>query len=416
MRRRRNRLARGSRSKTRVAFIAPEFPTEPKLSGGIGNYAAKMAAALTAAGVDVEVFVPSTANGVLDFDGIRVQRVLGERSLVARGAARAVNLIAGSRGDLIVHLMNARRLASAVEERHRERPFDVIQSSNHNLTGHYLEPSDDRVHLVRISTSRRLYDQERGRRAAFIGGLVEALDVKGMRRADAVYAPSAFLAEHFRRSHDLDVHIVRPPAELGAAPAGSIDAELPTRYLVHFGSLSERKGTDAIAQALPEVWASEPAFCMVWVGQIADAAVARFRSAWGPNASNVAILGPRAKPELYRVVLDAVASVLPSTVDNLPNTVIESLALGVPVIGSDGASIDELVEPGSSGLLVPIGDARALARAMLQVWRDEVPWSGRGFTMPATLAAMHPDRAVQAFLEFASDARARNDHARSGTR
>jgi glycogen synthase len=373
-----------------------------------------MAAALTAAGIEVEVFVPSASSGVLDFGGVRVQRVLGERSLVARGAARVASVVAGSRGDLIVHLMNARRLTSAVEERHRELPFDVIQSSNHNLTGYYLERSDDRVHLVRISTSRRLYDQERGRRAAFIGGVVEALDVRGMRRADAVYAPSAFLAEHFRRMHGLDVHVVRPPAELGAVPAESIDAELPARYLVHFGSLGERKGTDAIAQALPQVWASEPGVRMVWVGQIADAAVARFRSAWGPHASNVTILGPRAKPDLYRVVLDAAASVLPSTVDNLPNTVIESLALGVPVIGSAGASIDELVEPGTSGLLVPIGDTRALAQAMIQVWRSEVPWSGGSVTTPATLAAMRPDRAVQAFLDLASDARARSARARLG--
>ncbi len=386
----------------RVAFLAPEFPTEARLSGGVGSYVAKMATVLAASGIDVEIFVPSTTNEVLDFGGVRVQRVEGERSLVARGAAWVARWVVGPHGDIVVHLKNAGRLVHAFEARHREHPFDVVQSSNYNLTGHYLEPSSERVHLVRVSTSRRLYDRNGGRYAAMIAGCIEALDVRGMRRADAVYAPSTFLAEHFRRVHGLDVDVVRPPAELGAVPDASIDDALPPRYLVHFGSLSQRKGTDAIARALLQVWAREPEFRMVWVGEINDEAIAGFRSAWGPHAGHVSILGRRPKPELYRVVLDAVASVLPSTVDNLPNTVIESLALGVPVIGSDGASIDELVEHGASGWLVPIGDVDALADAMVVAWRGEADWLGPGFAPPALLDEMRPARAVQAFLGLVS--------------
>jgi glycosyltransferase involved in cell wall biosynthesis len=55
-------------------------------------------------------------------------------------------------------------------------------------------------------------------------------------------------------------------------------------------------------------------------------------------------------------------------VDNLPNTAIESLTRGVPVIGSAGASIDELVIDGIDGLLVPIGDTDTLAKSMAATW------------------------------------------------
>ena len=44
--------------------------------------------------------------------------------------------------------------------------------------------------------------------------------------------------------------------------------------------------------------------------------------------------------------------------------VLEALAVGLPVIGSDLGGIPELIDPGQDGLLVPPGDDKALATAM----------------------------------------------------
>jgi glycosyltransferase involved in cell wall biosynthesis len=111
---------------------------------------------------------------------------------------------------------------------------------------------------------------------------------------------------------------------------------------------------------------------------------------WGEQAGQVRWLGYLPKPQLYRVLKQAEAVVIPSRVDNLPNTLIESLLLNVPVIGSRGASIDELIEPGISGELVPIGDSAALAQAMLKAWRREVPWLNGSFRLPSIMKEMDP--------------------------
>ena len=148
-----------------------------------------------------------------------------------------------------------------------------------------------------------------------------------------------------------------------------VPAGITAPYLVHFGSLGARKGTDLVADALPIAWRSEPELRMVFVGPISTTNRDRFSSGWGPDAHKVRFTGPLDKPELYAVVAAAQASVLPSRMDNLPNTVIESLALGTPVVGSDGASIDELVTPGVNGSLVPIGNVQALAEAMVLAHR-----------------------------------------------
>ena len=76
---------------------------------------------------------------------------------------------------------------------------------------------------------------------------------------------------------------------------------------------------------------------------------------------------------------------LPSQVDNLPNTVIESLSLGIPVLGSRGASIDELVEEGRTGHLVELGDVHGLAETLVRMWLKRSPVA-KGFTWQSAIA------------------------------
>jgi glycosyltransferase involved in cell wall biosynthesis len=65
--------------------------------------------------------------------------------------------------------------------------------------------------------------------------------------------------------------------------------------------------------------------------------------------------------------------VIPSAEDNLPNTVLESLACGTPVIGFNVGGIPDMVRPGITGELVPPGSISDLAKtitAMLEESSD----------------------------------------------
>src|SRR5207253_5893997 len=53
-----------------------------------------------------------------------------------------------------------------------------------------------------------------------------------------------------------------------------------------------------------------------------------------------------------------------------PVALMEALATGVPVVASDLSGIPELVIPEQTGLLVPPGDAAALAAAIERLARD----------------------------------------------
>jgi glycosyltransferase involved in cell wall biosynthesis len=81
-------------------------------------------------------------------------------------------------------------------------------------------------------------------------------------------------------------------------------------------------------------------------------------------ADRVCFLGFR--PDIPSLVRASVAVVLPSEREGLPRSIMESLSLGVPVIGTRIRGIVDLLE-GGGGLLVPVGDVVALAEAMTRV-------------------------------------------------
>ncbi|MCS4156041.1 glycosyltransferase involved in cell wall biosynthesis [Salinibacter ruber] len=64
--------------------------------------------------------------------------------------------------------------------------------------------------------------------------------------------------------------------------------------------------------------------------------------------------------------------VIPSRQDNLPNTVLESMACGTPVVGFDVGGIPDMVRPGETGWLAEAEDSRALGEAIDAALADDV--------------------------------------------
>lgn len=67
-------------------------------------------------------------------------------------------------------------------------------------------------------------------------------------------------------------------------------------------------------------------------------------------------------------------SLNPSLTDNSPNSVLESMASGVPVVSTDVGGVPFILEHGRTGLLVPPGDAQAMAAALYRLLTDEALW------------------------------------------
>lgn len=75
----------------------------------------------------------------------------------------------------------------------------------------------------------------------------------------------------------------------------------------------------------------------------------------------------RADADLARIYAAADLFVLPSLEDNLPNTVMESLSCGTPVLAFEAGGVPDMVIEGATGFLAPAGDIEGLAGRLLEL-------------------------------------------------
>ncbi|PZV11243.1 MAG: colanic acid biosynthesis glycosyltransferase WcaL [Leptolyngbya sp.] len=130
------------------------------------------------------------------------------------------------------------------------------------------------------------------------------------------------------------------------------------------GRLSEQKGHLLLVEAAGQLAAEGHNFKLVLVGdgplrgQI-ESMIHQYHL-----ENHVEITGWATNEQVQQQILAAQVMVVPSFAEGLPVVIMESLALGRPVISTYIAGIPELVQPGKSGWLVPSGSVSALKEAM----------------------------------------------------
>jgi len=83
----------------------------------------------------------------------------------------------------------------------------------------------------------------------------------------------------------------------------------------------------------------------------------------------------------------AAVFVLPSHAEGLPMSLLEAMAAGCPVVATSVGGIPDVVRDGVNGLLVPLGDARALGEALRRLINDPQLARRLGDAARATIAA-----------------------------
>jgi glycosyltransferase involved in cell wall biosynthesis len=133
------------------------------------------------------------------------------------------------------------------------------------------------------------------------------------------------------------------------------------RRLVSIGRLSEQKGQLVLIEAAAQLARDGQDFEIVLIGdgpmrpQI-ESAIARYNL-----QGKVRLAGWMDSTSVRQELLQSRALVMPSFAEGLPVVIMESLALGRPVISTNIAGIPELVKDGINGWLVPAGSSEALA-------------------------------------------------------
>jgi colanic acid/amylovoran biosynthesis glycosyltransferase len=160
--------------------------------------------------------------------------------------------------------------------------------------------------------------------------------------------------------HGLDLRAYRP-----ASPAPTA----PTTILA-VGQCKERKGFAQLVTACRILRSQGVAFTCRIVGDGPQRATLAAMVREGELEELVLLPGARTNDEVLREYQRATVFALPcmeandGDVDGIPNVLIEAMACAVPVVSTNLPAIRELISSGRNGVLVPPGDATALASAL----------------------------------------------------
>ena len=176
------------------------------------------------------------------------------------------------------------------------------------------------------------------------------------------HAPEQIRIEHVPYGIDLDAFAPQCPTE----SRNTLQLDPKRIWIGHASTwANSRKGFDILARALNQVDCSKIGL-LLWGQRPTDPL---------PSKLDTQFLGHIQDTKKLSQLYSACHLFLcPSRADNLPNTVLESLACGTPIIGSQAGGIPDMVRPTHTGWLFSGDIPDSCAQALLRAFSDQDAW------------------------------------------
>jgi glycosyltransferase involved in cell wall biosynthesis len=171
---------------------------------------------------------------------------------------------------------------------------------------------------------------------------------------------------------------------------------------ISVGRIASEKNVPLAIEAFRAMQANAPSARFVLVGDGPARAVLERRH------PDVRFAGVRTGEDLARHYASANLFLFPSETDTFGNVTLEAMASGLTVVAFDYAAAHQYVANGVTGLLAPLGDARAFVRLAAGAVRQPAALAAMGRYARARVAALDWDEVAGRFASIVlGDPRAR---------
>lgn len=204
------------------------------------------------------------------------------------------------------------------------------------------------------------------------------LDRKLISRTDRLVGNSQAVVEFYRQHGVPAEKLVCIPNGIECPPAVTIDRSALLRELGwpegafvagFIGRLAEQKRIDDLIFAVEALRHARPTVRLLIIG---DGPLRDRLEAFACDvgcAEQVRFLGHRSDVDQWLALMDVFC--LASSFEGLSNSLMEAMAAGKPCLASDIPPNRELITPGETGLLVPVGDRVAYMQFLRVIVDDE---------------------------------------------
>ena len=174
--------------------------------------------------------------------------------------------------------------------------------------------------------------------------------------------------DHTRHEFTEKIHVVRCGLDLDEFTG--VEDISKGNQLVCVGRICKAKGQELLVEALAEIRDDFPDVHLVLVGDGEERATVEQRISSLNLEDNVTLVGWASNAKVRAIIAQSRVLVLPSFAEGLPIVLMESLALGRPVVTTAIYGIPELVDSECGWLLQP-GDKEALVKSLAEVLTKE---------------------------------------------
>jgi len=200
--------------------------------------------------------------------------------------------------------------------------------------------------------------------------LLELNNWANARYADGHIVNASNCAEYLHQTYavpeeNIAVVPLAPPALFQQTAATAIDSRRLNRIL-YVGQFAFFKAPMILADAFEQIVAQHPDATLTWVCSSRDhQAAAALLSAHARG--QVTFMDWVEQDKLIEMYDDHGVFLFPSFFEGFGKTFLEAMARGLAVVASDEGGAKDLIEHGHNGLLVPVGDAQAMAAGCLSL-------------------------------------------------
>lgn len=192
-----------------------------------------------------------------------------------------------------------------------------------------------------------------------------------MRRAHAVVVPSGFLKGVFG-AHGIACKVIPNIVDLVRfRPAEPTSSASRPRQIVVTRNLEPIYGIETAIKATAQLHRSGGPAVRLAVAGVGPSRESLERLAEAEGVSScVEFLGRMDRDRVAQLYQASDIALNPSLVDNMPNSVLEAMACGVPVVSTDVGGVPFIVENERTALLVAPGDVDSMCRALRRLLVD----------------------------------------------
>lgn len=366
-----------------IAFPTPEYVTETHF-GGLATYLYKTTKYLNNLGHECIVFLLSNKNEDSVHEGVKLIYVRNKKPFWFWFINFCTGFIFNTTLSTFTKSLALRK---AIIKYHKKQRISIIQYSNAQFLSVFPPHSINfclRLSHFYFEYSKFIYEKPRSWKNIQKIYLEKYCIYKAKNK---IYGPSSLITNMVERKMGIKVPVLRTPLFKISNAESKVDILSSSKYFLFYGTLSKSKGVDLIAKVIFDMLNTHKDINFKLVGRDTeleikdDTIFTRLKLLiFGIQNQNTSTFSdlvikssgiysdrvqyvPLVEPyKMQEIINNAFAIVLPSRIDNFPNTFSEAISNGKIVIVPNNSSLEEIIIHGESGFIFENGSHESLLK------------------------------------------------------